>query len=56
MVPIPGTRKLERLAENIGAASVELTTSDLREIEKAFSKITVQGGRLTEEHMELIDR
>ncbi len=56
IVPIPGTRKLERMEENIGAASVELTPSDLREIEKAFSKITVHGARLSEEHMKLIDR
>jgi aryl-alcohol dehydrogenase-like predicted oxidoreductase len=56
IVPIPGTRKLERLVENIGAAEVELTSADLREIESAFSKITVQGARLSEEHMKLIDR
>jgi aryl-alcohol dehydrogenase-like predicted oxidoreductase len=55
-VPIPGTRKLDRLDENIGAVEVELTSSDLREIDSAFSKITVQGARLSEEHMELIDR
>jgi aryl-alcohol dehydrogenase-like predicted oxidoreductase len=56
IVPIPGTRKLERLEENFGAASVELTPDDLREIEDAASKITVQGARLSKEHMELIDR
>ncbi len=56
IVPIPGTRKLERLDENIGAAEVELTSGDLREIESAVSKITVQGARLSEEHMKLIDR
>jgi aryl-alcohol dehydrogenase-like predicted oxidoreductase len=56
IVPIPGTRKLERLEENIGAAEVELTSDDLREIESSFAKITVQGARLSEEHMELIDR
>jgi len=56
IVPIPGTRKLERLDENIGAAAVELTSDDLREIASAFSKITVQGARLPEEHMKLIDR
>ena len=42
--------------ENIGAAEVELTSADLREIESAFSKMTVQGARLSEEHMKLIDR
>jgi len=43
IVPIPGTTKLARLEENIGAASVNLTSDDLREIENAASKITVQG-------------
>jgi aryl-alcohol dehydrogenase-like predicted oxidoreductase len=42
-VPIPGTTKLHRLDENIGAASVELTPGDLRDIDDAASKITVQG-------------
>jgi len=45
IVPIPGTRKLERLDENLGAAAVELTTDDLREIDRAASKFTVQGAR-----------
>jgi len=45
IVPIPGTTKLERLDENIGALAVELTSDDLREIESAASKITVQGAR-----------
>src|SRR3989475_3461746 len=49
--PIPGTRKLERLDENIGAVAVELTSDDLREIESAASKITVQGARYPE-HLE----
>ena len=48
VVPIPGTRKPERLEENIGSASVELTQEDLREIDKAASKIAVQGGRYPE--------
>jgi aryl-alcohol dehydrogenase-like predicted oxidoreductase len=56
IVPIPGTRKLERMVENIGAAEIELTSADLREIESAFAKTTVQGARLSEEHMKLIDR
>jgi aryl-alcohol dehydrogenase-like predicted oxidoreductase len=51
IVPIPGTRKLERLEENIGAAAVELTTNDLREIDTAASKVTVQGARYPE-HLE----
>ncbi len=45
IVPIPGSRKLEHLDENIGAVAVELTSDDLREIESALSKITVQGAR-----------
>jgi aryl-alcohol dehydrogenase-like predicted oxidoreductase len=49
IVPIPGTTKLSRLEENIGAAAVELTPDDLREIESAASKITVQGARYPEE-------
>src|SRR6266567_1383203 len=51
IVPIPGTTKLHRLDENIGAAAVELTADDLREIESAASKITVQGARYPE-HIE----
>ena len=45
IVPIPGSRKLERLDENIGAAAVELSSADLGEIEKAMSQITVVGDR-----------
>ena len=51
IVPIPGTTKLHRLEENLGAAAVELTADDLREIETAASKITVQGARYPE-HLE----
>jgi aryl-alcohol dehydrogenase-like predicted oxidoreductase len=49
IVPIPGTTKLHRMEENIGAASVELTTEDLQEIDSAASQITVQGERYPEE-------
>jgi aryl-alcohol dehydrogenase-like predicted oxidoreductase len=49
IVPIPGSRKLERLDENIGALAVELTPDDLREIKSAISKITVQGDRYPEQ-------
>src|SRR6266550_2601918 len=45
IVPIPGTTKLHRLEENIGAAVIELTSDDLRDIQNAASKITVQGAR-----------
>jgi aryl-alcohol dehydrogenase-like predicted oxidoreductase len=48
IVPIPGTTKLARLEENIGAVAVELTSDDLREIESAASKITIQGARYPE--------
>jgi aryl-alcohol dehydrogenase-like predicted oxidoreductase len=51
IVPIPGTTKLHRLEENIGAATIELTPADLREIASAASKITVQGARYPE-HLE----
>jgi aryl-alcohol dehydrogenase-like predicted oxidoreductase len=51
IVPIPGTTKLSRLDENIGAASLELTPEDLRNIESAASKITVQGARYPD-HLE----
>ena len=49
IVPIPGTTKLNRLKENIDAASIELTADDLREIEEAAAKIRVQGDRYTEQ-------
>jgi aryl-alcohol dehydrogenase-like predicted oxidoreductase len=49
IVPIPGTTKIERLAENDGAASIGLTTGDLREIEDAAAKITIEGARYTEQ-------
>jgi aryl-alcohol dehydrogenase-like predicted oxidoreductase len=48
IVPIPGTTRLARLEENIGAAALELTRDDLREIDTATAKITVQGGRYPE--------
>jgi aryl-alcohol dehydrogenase-like predicted oxidoreductase len=49
IVPIPGTTKLHRLEENIGAAAIELTADDLRDIESAASKITIEGARYPEE-------
>ena len=51
IVPIPGTREQERVEENIGAVAVELTPDELRDIESAASKITVQGARYPE-HLE----
>ena len=49
IVPIPGTTKVHRLEENIGAAAVELTSDDLREIESTASKIAVEGARYPEQ-------
>ena len=56
IVPIPGTTKLHRLEENLGAADVELTLDDLHEIQDAAAKIQVQGARLPEEVLKLTNR
>jgi aryl-alcohol dehydrogenase-like predicted oxidoreductase len=56
IVPIPGTTKLKRLEENIGAAEVELTAEDLRDIESAASKIDVQGDRYPEKLEQMTGR
>jgi aryl-alcohol dehydrogenase-like predicted oxidoreductase len=56
IVPIPGTTKLHRLEENIGAAAVELTPDDLRQIDSAVSKITVQGARYPEALQKMVGR
>jgi aryl-alcohol dehydrogenase-like predicted oxidoreductase len=56
IVPIPGTTKLHRLKENIGAVEVELTPDDLREIDNATSQITVQGARYPENLQRLVGR
>jgi aryl-alcohol dehydrogenase-like predicted oxidoreductase len=56
IVPIPGTTKLARIEENIGAADVELTPEDLGEIESAASQITVQGARYSEGAQRMINR
>jgi aryl-alcohol dehydrogenase-like predicted oxidoreductase len=56
IVPIPGTTKRHRLEENIGAASVELTGDDLRDIDGVVSKITVQGARYPEQLQQLVGR
>jgi len=56
IVPIPGTTKLNRLDENIGAVAVELTSDDLREIESAASKIKVQGARYPEKLEQMTGR
>ena len=56
IVPIPGTTKLHRLEENIGAVAVELTSDDLREIDSAASKIKLQGARLPEGALQMTGR
>lgn len=56
IVPIPGTRNEEHLAENLGAINVELTPADLAEINTEFSEITVHGERMSAQHMGQIDR
>lgn len=56
IVPIPGTTKLHRLQENVGAAAVELSASDLQEIENAVSQIKVQGARYSEAAQRMINR
>jgi aryl-alcohol dehydrogenase-like predicted oxidoreductase len=56
IVPIPGTTKLKRLEENIGAAAIELTSDDLREIESASSKIKVEGARYPEQLAQMTGR
>ena len=56
IVPIPGTTKLQRLEENIGAAGVELTQDDLREIEEAASQIRPEGERYGPQHLAMVGR
>jgi aryl-alcohol dehydrogenase-like predicted oxidoreductase len=56
IVPIPGTTKLHRLEENLGAVNVELTNEDLRQLEAAASRIAVQGARYPEELQKLVGR
>ena len=56
IVPIPGTTKLQRLEENMGAAAIQLSLDDLREIDGAASKITVQGARYPEELNRMVGR
>ena len=56
IVPIPGTTKIRRLEENIGAANFELTSEDLRSIETASSHIAIQGARYPEVQEQLTGR
>jgi aryl-alcohol dehydrogenase-like predicted oxidoreductase len=56
IVPIPGTRNMDHLNENSGAVHVQLTPADLGELEAAFAKVTVHGGRMSEKHMLDVDQ
>ncbi len=56
IVPIPGTRNLDHLNENLGASNVQLSSSDLKDIETAFAKIDVHGGRMNEMQMQMVDQ
>jgi aryl-alcohol dehydrogenase-like predicted oxidoreductase len=56
IVPIPGTRNIDHLNENLGAINVQLTPADLSEIETAFSKIKVHGGRMSEKYMREVEQ
>jgi len=56
IVPIPGTTKLHRMEENVGAAAVDLTSDDLHRIDAAASKIQIQGARLPEAVLKLSGR
>jgi len=55
IVPIPGTTKLHRLRENVGAADIDLTDEDVRQIEKAISRIEVRGARYSEGSQRMVD-
>ena len=56
IVPIPGTRRTDHLEENLGAIHVQLTLTDLLEIDAALSTILVHGGRMNEEQMKVVDQ
>jgi aryl-alcohol dehydrogenase-like predicted oxidoreductase len=56
IVPIPGTRNIDHLNENLGATRVQLTPADLGELDAAVSKIKVYGGRMNEEQMKVVDQ
>jgi aryl-alcohol dehydrogenase-like predicted oxidoreductase len=56
IVPIPGTRSIDHLSENLGAIHVQLTPEDLRELDSAVSQIKVHGGRMNAEQMKMVDQ
>ena len=55
IVPIPGTRNIDHLTENLGALNVALTPADLQEIDSDFAKITVHGERMDEANMRIVE-
>ena len=55
IVPIPGTRNIDHLTENLGALDVALTPADLQEIDSDFAKITVHGERMDEANMRIVE-
>ena len=55
IVPIPGTRNVDHLKENLGALRVELSAADLQEIETALAKLTIHGGRMNKMQMDIVD-
>jgi len=56
IVPIPGTRNMDHLSENLGAIKVQVTPADLQELEPAFSKVQVHGGRMDEMNRQAVDQ
>ena len=56
IVPIPGTRNIDHLRENLGALDVQLTAEDLSQLEAGFAKLTVHGGRMNEMQMQMVER
>jgi aryl-alcohol dehydrogenase-like predicted oxidoreductase len=56
IVPIPGTRDIDHLTENLGAVHVELTPTDLREIKTASAATKVHGGRMNKEQMKIVEK
>jgi aryl-alcohol dehydrogenase-like predicted oxidoreductase len=55
IVPIPGTRNIDHLTENLGALNVALTPADLQELDSDFAKITVHGARMDEANMQIVE-
>ncbi|WP_349263814.1 aldo/keto reductase [Oligoflexus sp.] len=56
IVPIPGTRNPNHLAENLDAINIQLTSADLSEIESAIAKIKIHGGRMNKMQMDIVDK